>query len=223
MPLTWGTTDQVALNGVKIISYGPSGAGKTEAIGTLPAPVIGSAESGLLSLRRKRIPYAVIKTMADLVEFYQWNLRSAEARQFASVGVDSISEIAEVVLKHELQFVKDPRQAYGELIVKMLGIVRDFRDLPGKHVYITAKAEFTKDELGRLLWLPMMPGSKLGNQLPYYFDEVFYAHTQEWEGKKYHLLQTQLSAQVTAKDRSGSLQPMEVPDLGAIINKILSA
>jgi len=223
MPLQWGTTDQAALHGVKILAYGGAGSGKTHMISTLPAPVIASAESGLLTLRKFQIPFAQIRTLMDIVEFYNWCKSSNEARQFASVGVDSLSEIAEVVLAHELKLAKDPRQAYGEIITKMLSLTRDFRDLPGKHVYISAKAEWSKDDVGRVMWQPMMPGSKLGNQLPYFFDEVFYAHTQEWEGKRYHVLQTQLSAQVVAKDRSGSLQPMEQPHLGQIINKILGA
>lgn len=221
MTLRWGTTNQVTSHGVKILTYGLSGAGKTGAISTLPAPVVASAESGLMPLRKMNIRFAEIKTLLDIIEFYMWCKSSHEATQYASIAIDSLSEIAEVVLANELKLVKDPRQAYGEIITKMTSLVRDFRDLPGKNVYMSAKAEFTKDDQGRMFWLPMMPGNKLGQQLPYFFDEVFYMHTQEWEGKKYHLVQTHQSGQIVAKDRSGALQPVELADLGMLINKIL--
>lgn len=220
MALQWGTTNNTFQHGVKILCYGQSGMGKTRLIGTLPNPVIASAEAGLLVLRKMQTPYAVIKSISDLTEFYNWARSSREAQQFESVAIDSVSEIAEVVLQYELSRVKDPRQAYGEILVSVMRLVRDFRDLPGKHVYVSAKAEWTKDDMGRLMWQPLMPGSKLGNQLPYFFDEVFFATKISYEGKEFHALQTQASGQATAKDRSGVLQPMEQPDLGALINKI---
>lgn len=223
--MKWGTTDQVTTHGVKMLVYGLSGAGKTHIIQTLPTPIIGSAESGLLTLRKLKIPYGIIATYADLLEFYQWCAGSAQARQFQSIALDSISEIAEVVLANERKFTKDPRQAFGETIIKVIDVVRLFRDLPGFNVYVSAKAEYTKDDTGRLYWAPMMPGQKLGPQLPYHFDEVFYAGIGEYTdtvGKlvKYHYLQTAGDSNRIAKDRSGVLSPMEPPDLGHIIHKI---
>jgi hypothetical protein len=220
MPLQWGSTDQSFGHGVKMLCYGQSGMGKTRLIGTLPNPIIASAESGLLVLRKMKLPYAEIKSYADLVEFYNWVRHPTNGQYFQSVAIDSISEIAEVILKYELSRAKDPRQAYGEIIVSVLGLVRQFRDLPGKHVYISAKAEYVKDDVGRMLWQPMMPGSKLGNQLAYFFDEVFFATKIPHEAKEYYVLQTQASNNAVAKDRAGVLQAIELPDLGAIINKI---
>ena len=51
MALKFTTTNQAAqLHGVKALVYGPSGAGKTTLCATAPAPIIISAEAGLLSL-----------------------------------------------------------------------------------------------------------------------------------------------------------------------------
>lgn len=223
--MKWGTTDQAVSHGVKILGYGVSGAGKTHIIQTLPTPIIGSAESGLLTLRKLKIPYGLIATYADLLEFYQWCAGSAQARQFQSIALDSVSEIAEVVLDNERKFTKDPRQAFGETIIKVINVVRAFRDLPGYNFYVSAKAEYAADEAGRLYWAPMMPGKKLGPQLPYFFDEVFFMGIGEYTdatGKlaKYHYLQTAGDSNRVAKDRSGVLSPMEPPDLGNIIHKI---
>ena len=226
MALQFTTTDQAsAKSGVKVLVYGDSGMGKTTLCATAPAPIIISAESGLLSLRKFSIPVIEVKTIDQLTEAYNWALQSAEARQFATFCIDSISEIGEVVLANAKKQVKDPRQAYGELIEKMTMTIRAFRDLPGKHVYMAAKMEPMKDELsGVVKYGPGMPGSKLGPQLPYYFDEVFRLGVNKTvQGETYRFLQTQPDLQYTAKDRSGSLAAIESPDLNHVFAKILGA
>lgn len=205
---------------VNTIIHAPSGAGKTTLAGTLPSPVILSAEGGLLSLADQNIPYIEINDMASLSEAYEWASESDEAKGFESIALDSISEIAEVVLTAEKAKAKDPRQAYGALQDTMSSMIRAFRDLP-KHVYMTAKTEKTQDDTGRLLWSPMMPGAKLGQQLPYFFDEVFALRVEKDEdGSTVRMLQTESDGSWTAKDRSGKLESWEPCHLGDIIEKI---
>ena len=134
-------TTTLATNGVKILTYGGAGVGKTTLIPTLPNPVILSAEGGLLSIKDADLPYIEISTMEELREAYSWLKNSDEAKQFESVAIDSISEIAEVCLGHEKAKAKDPRQAYGEMQTTMAEAIRSFRDLPARHVYMTAKLE----------------------------------------------------------------------------------
>jgi hypothetical protein len=218
------TTQQAAqLHGIKCLVYGKSGAGKTKLAATAPAPIILSAESGILSLREFQIPMIQIKTVADLTEVHQWAQNSAEAKQFATIYIDSISEIGEVVLANAKAQVKDPRQAYGELIEKMMATIKAFRDLPGKNVVMAAKQEPIKDEMtGIVQYGPSMPGSKLGPQLPYLFDEVFRLGVGKTpQGVEYRFLQTGPDLQYDAKDRSGSLDPVERPDLSFVFSKIL--
>lgn len=50
MAINLRNTNDVSINGVKVLVYGQAGAGKTHLIRTLPHPVILSAEGGLLSL-----------------------------------------------------------------------------------------------------------------------------------------------------------------------------
>ena len=182
-----------------------------------------SAESGLLSLKNFSIPVIQIKTLQDLNDAYNWIAAGKQgADQFQTICVDSITEIAEVILAAAKKTVKDPRQAYGELIEKTLEAIKNFRDLPGRNVYMAAKMERAKDELsGIMMYGPSMPGAKLGPALPYYFDEVFNLRVmQTTDGQKYRALVTQPDIQYVAKDRSGSLAPIEPPDLNAIFNKI---
>lgn len=224
MALNWTTTDRAAVHGVKVLVYGDSGAGKTRLCGTAPAPIILSAESGLLVLRKIQIPVLQIDTVKDLQDAYAFCSGSREAAQFQTVCLDSISEIAERVLGNLKRQYKDPRQAYGEVIEQVTQVVRAFRDLPGKHVYFAAKMEPVKDASGITRFAPSMPGSKLGNDLPYFFDEVFrLGVSKDQQGNEIRWLQTRLDMQSTAKDRSGSLDAYEPPDLNHVFNKILGA
>lgn len=215
------TTKGYASDSVKILVHGQSGAGKTTLIGSLPDPVVISAEGGLLALADLEIPYLNVTSMTELNEAYEWLLNSKEADQFQSVAIDSISEIAEVVLNTEKKLTKDPRQAYGALQEQMTDLIRSFRDLPRKHVYMSAKTEKATDENGRILYSPSMPGNKLGQMLPYFFDEVLALRVErDSDGNNHRGLMCDSDGLWTAKDRSGKLSPWEDADLGLIIRKI---
>lgn len=222
MAINLKSTKGLHAHGVKMLVYGQSGVGKTSLIPTLPAPVVLSAEGGLLSIAGADVPFLEIASMADLQEAYQWLTDSAEAQAFQSVALDSISEIAEVVLAEELKRNKDGRAAYGELNTVMTGLIRAFRDLPGKHVYFTAKCEKAQDEAGRMLYSPSMPGKTLTMQLPYFFDCVFALRVEkDAEGNTHRMMMTDSDGLWLAKNRAaGSLETWEEPDLGAIIRKI---
>lgn len=214
-------TKEVHENGLKCLVYGQAGAGKTTLIPSLPSPVILSAESGLLSIAEADVPFIEIKSMTDLMEAYQWCTESEEGKQFESIALDSISEIAEVVLNAEKKIAKDPRQAYGALAEQMGDMIRAFRDIPGKHVYFSAKLEKSQDETGKMLYAPMMPGNKVGQGLPYFFDLVMALRVEKTpEGEAVRALMTESDGLWQAKRRGFSLDDWEEPDLGKIIKKI---
>jgi phage nucleotide-binding protein len=215
------STGNLAGNGVKLLVYGQAGAGKTSLAPTLPNPIVLSAEGGLLSIQDAELPYIEITTMAELQEAYKWLAESAEAAQFESVAIDSISEIAEVCLNYEKKVNKDPRAAYGAMQEQMADIIRVFRDLPAKHVLMTAKLEKTQDEMGRILYAPSMPGNKTGQSLPYFFDEVLALRVEkDADGFAQRALMCDSDGLWLAKDRSGKLESWEAPDLSMIIAKI---
>ena len=214
-------SSQLAANGVKLMIYGQAGAGKTSLIPTLTNPIVLSAEGGLLSIQDADLPYIEITNMASLQDAYRWLTSSAESVEFQSVALDSISEIAEVCLNAEKKATKDPRQAYGAMQEQMTDIIRAFRDLPGRNVYMSAKLEKSQDEMGRLLYSPSMPGNKLGQALPYFFDEVLALRVEkDADGNIQRALMCESDGLWVAKDRSGKLAAWEPADLGAIISKI---
>jgi phage nucleotide-binding protein len=214
------TTGSLSANGVKMLVYGQAGAGKTSLIRTLPDPIVLSAEGGLLSIQDADLPYIEIASMDDLKEAFEW-MSTPEGMNFKSVALDSISEIAEVVLNHEKKIAKDPRQAYGAMQEQMADIIRAFRDLPGRHVYMSAKLEKSTDEMGRILYAPSMPGNKTGQSLPYFFDEVLALRVEkDADGNTQRAIMCDSDGLWLAKDRSGKLGAWEAPDLGEIIAKI---
>jgi len=221
MAITLKSTAAVVADGVKILCHGQSGAGKTHIIRSLPNPVIISAESGLLSLSDCNFPVIEVLTIEGVKEAYRWLIESDEAKQFDSIALDSISEIAEVVLTSEKARSKDGRAAYGEMAEVMSGIVRSFRDIKGKHVYMSAKTEKIQDEQGRIIYGPSMPGKTLTNAVSYWFDLVLAIRVeQDAEGKTVRALMCDSDGLWQAKNRGGRLDMWEAPDLGAIINKI---
>ncbi len=221
MAINVKTTGSLSANGVKVLVYGQAGAGKTSLIKTLPQPIVLSAEGGLLSIQDADLPFIEISDMETLREAYTWLTQSDEAKGFQSVALDSISEIAEVVLNAEKKATKDPRQAYGAMQEQMADIIRAFRDLPGRHVYMSAKLEKTQDEMGRVLYAPSMPGNKTGQALPYFFDEVLALRVEkDSENNTQRALMCDSDGLWLAKDRSGKLEAWEAPDLGAIIAKM---
>ena len=217
MAIQLKSTGDLGDQGLKVLVYGQAGCGKTTLSKTLPKPVVLSAEGGLLSLKDDNIPYVEIKSMTDLHEAYAWLQDSDE---FESVVLDSISEIAEVVLSHEKKINKDGRAAYGEMDVQLSEIIRAFRDL-NMHVLMTAKLEKQQDEMGRMLYFPSLPGNKTAQKLPYFFDEVLALRIEkDEEGKTQRALMCDSDGLWLAKDRSGKLETWETPDLGEIIAKI---
>lgn len=218
--------DAIGKNQPKIVVYGAPGVGKTSLAASLPGKLlILSAEAGLLSLAGADLD-------ADVVEVQSLEtLRAAYAElkaapdAYAWVVLDSVSEIAEVVLAAEKAKTKDPRAAYGFLQDSMLGIMRAFRDLPCG-VYFSAKMSTTKDEAtGRVSYGIGMPGTKLGESIPYLFDEVFrlvVIDEDDGNGGKVasRYLLTATDGKSTAKDRSGRLDAYERADLGAVVAKI---
>jgi hypothetical protein len=221
MAINLRTTSDAHTNGVKIVVYGQAGAGKTSLIPTLPKPVIISAEGGLLSISDSNTPFVEVNSMESLKEAYMWVAESKEAEVFESVAIDSLSEIAEVVLAYEKRNNKDGRAAYGEMQAQVIEIMRAFRDLKGKHVFFSAKCEKSQDETGRVLYAPSMPGNKLAQQIPYLVDEVFALRVEkDADGVSQRALMCDSDGLWIAKDRSGKLATWEAADLGGIIKKI---
>lgn len=205
-------------NGVKILVHGPPGAGKTRLVATLPGKaLILSAEAGLLSLADEDIDSTTISTIDDLRDAYAFLKKGGHDYEW--VCIDSISEIAEIVLAHEMEQTTNGMRAYGEMAKIVFSVLRNFRSLP-MGVYMTAKQERIQGDAG-LLFVPMLPGKQLSNGIGHIFDEIFAIRTAKNEdGTIRRALLTQNDGSYEAKDRSGKLEVYEQANIAAIVAKI---
>lgn len=239
--LRWSTTEELGkTNGIKVLVYGPAGAGKTMLCASAPNPIIISAENGMLSLRRpnlirvygeeraklipETIPVIQVRTGLEFLKALEWCKHNAKKQGFETVCVDSASEIAESMLATAKSAKTDGRQAYGEVADIVAERVRYARDqLDGLNVVIVTKMESIKDGVsGGMYWGPSFPGQKLGPASAYWLDETFYLGIGEDADTKenYRYLQTGRNQQYDGKDRSGALDFWEAADLSNIFAKI---
>jgi len=217
---------QAVIHNVNCLLYGESGIGKTTILATAPDPLILSIEGGLLTLADKDIPVIEIKSVDDINEVYEWLSKSKEADKYRTICIDSLSEMAEVILVEEMSATPNGQRAYGQMADKMAVSIRGFRDLP-KHTVFTAKVRKIVDEAtGSIRFFASVPGQQLLNNLPYFFDEVFRMdfgktkRTKDRPSVTYRYIDTVGNRQFICKDRSGKLDEQEQPDLNKIFAKI---
>jgi len=209
--------------GAKILVYGMAGAGKTTLAKTAPGKVLViSAEAGLLSIKDANNVEAIeVKEASEVMELH--NALKSGALQYDTVCLDSVSEISEILLTWEKSRSKDPRMAYGNVQESVTNLMRAFRDL-NMHVLFLCKEDVVNDD-GVLRHAPKMVGTKLGESITYFFDEVLalrIIEDQDEDGKNVQTrwLQTTYGQGYKAKDRSGKLEAFEKPNITALIEKL---
>ena len=209
--------------GAKILVYGMAGAGKTTLAKTTPGKtLVISAEAGLLSIKDATNVDAIeVKEASEVMELHD-ALKSGTLK-YDTVVLDSVSEISEILLAWEKSRSKDPRMAYGNVQESVTNLMRAFRDL-NMHVLFLCKEDVINDD-GVLRHAPKMVGTKLGESITYFFDEVLalrIIEDQDDEGKNVQTrwLQTTFGQGYKAKDRSGKLENFEKPNISALIEKL---
>jgi|TARA_R100000149_G_C5871095_1_gene135073 phage nucleotide-binding protein len=215
--------DLVNDQGAKILVYGAAGAGKTTLCATAPGKkLIIDMESGLLSVRdRDDIDVIQVKEAQEILEINDL-LRSGEL-QYDTVCLDSVSEMSEILLNFEKARHKDPRMAYGNVQESVTNVMRAYRDL---HMHVVFVSKMEKQNVDNvMMYEPKMVGTKLGQSITYFFDEVLALRViedQDDEGAtvKSRWLQTDVGQGYTAKDRSGKLEAFEQADLSNVITKL---
>ena len=151
-------------------------------------------------------------TVEDRVSAYE---KLNEQREAAEKAAQKERE------KAEKEKEKDGRRAYSNMGEKIIALVKLFRDIPNRNVYMSAKINRMEDNMGTVVYAPSLPGKSAAQDLPYYFDGVYALRVErDQEGNPHRMLMTQPDGQWTAKDRSGKLDMWEKPDLGIIIEKI---
>ena len=220
MAIKINNTKEIKIDAVKCVVYGGAGVGKTRLCATAPNPIIISAESGLLSLADVECDYIEVKTQKDFDDTFRWAKSSAEAANYDTICLDSLSEICETLLERIVGDYKDVRQAYQALAMSMVPVLRKYRDLPKKHTLFTSKLIIVEDEdSGKVTEELMLPGRVLPNQVPYMVDELFKLKINR---KNETVMQTKPDRTSFCKDRSGALaNDILKPNMTEIIETIM--
>ena len=209
--------------GVKCIAYGPPGSGKTPLSNSAPNPVMCVTEPGMLSMRKSPIKHAYDAYTAKRIdEFFDWFFKSAEAKKFDTLIVDSVSQMAESYIKDAQEHNKHGLKAYGEANTKVMDVLTQLYYMPNKHVYIVCKQEVYQEQEG-MIKRPYFPGQELKIRVPHLFDEILHIDKVQMPP---HGLVTAIRCKeifgIMARDRSGNLNELEPPDLGALFTKAWS-
>ena len=222
--------------GVKAISYGQPGTGKTPMINTAPRPVLLATEPGLLSMRGSNVPTWEAFNVEAIEEFFKWFFESREASNFDTIAIDSGSQTAELSLAKHQAKCKDGRKAYGEMSLECMKWFDQLYYMPQKHVVMICKQ--MRAEVGKQIVQngggfavemtyqaqPFFPGQDLNIKVPHRYDEILFAGKAQVPGvaQPTIALRTVATAEILARDRSGRLAELEPPDLTALFNKAMA-
>lgn len=150
--------------------------------------------------------------------------------KYQTIFVDSLTKLSRLCLQWAQQQPDafnssgkpDLRGAYGILGREMIAFATQLQHTRAKNVIFTCAMEQSKDDFGRLTWEPHLEGAATGRALPGIVDEVIsFALIDFGDGAAVRAFVTQKDNEygLPAKDRSGRLDPVEPPDLGALIAK----
>ena len=120
----------------------------------------------------------------------------------------------------------DLRAAYGLLGQEMIGALTHLQHARGKNVVFVAILDERLDDFNRKVFVPQIEGSKTSLELPGIVDEVVtLAEIKAEDGSTYRAFvsHTLNPYGFPAKDRSGRLDLLEPPHLGALIAKCAGA
>jgi AAA domain len=211
--------------GVKCILYGIAGSGKTPTLCTAPAPFIFATENGFLSVRKLELPSYMAITVKEVDEFFSWFCESAEAKQFETLGVDSISNVAELVLNEYEKKYSNKLQRYGEMANTLMNWTRKLLALKNKNVVLLCKENTIKKtsfgiENGKTVEIDVfrhelsLPGQQLKSDIPYGFDQILFLDKIRIPNHTgmVRVVKTNGNEFFHARDRSNNLDEIEYPD-----------
>jgi hypothetical protein len=215
-------------SGVKAVIYGPPGSGKTPMLATLPAgTVVCITEPGTLSLRGMNTEVVGVECYdRDSIEaFFNWVQNDPVGKQYHTICVDSVSQMAELYLDYWLlgpNKKKDGRAAYGKMSEEMMRHLNYLFFVRNRNCVLLAKQGYV-EQGGVKKRCPFFPGQDLNVKVPHLFDQILHLDTHNVPGQgAVSALHCKPSYDSLGRDRSGKLAEYEPSNLSSIFNKILS-
>lgn len=209
--------------GVKMAGYGPPGSGKTPLVNTAPRPVMLICEPGMLSMRGSNVPAWDGFTVERIDEFFKWIFSSNEAKNFDTICVDSISQMAEIRLSAAKKNVAHGLKAYGIMSEWVYGHLANLYYTQNKHTYLIAK-EGDHETNGAMQKRMIFPGKELNTSVPHLYDLIGRVAKVTIPGMNGLTLAVQTNENFNgfARDRTAKLAEYEPPNLANIFAKAMS-
>lgn len=212
---------------IKVLIMGPPGSGKTRSASFWPKPLLADCEEGRMSVADRAIPYAAIKTTADMKALLDLaeaeGKRPKDQRRFETLIIDTLDAYQRLVIQEYLASVKKASmsgwQDWGHLDAEMTELVARLSGIPmnvvvNLHIKDTKVGGSDDGDGGILVKSPKLKGD-LKDQIAAEFDLVGFMETG-WEavdGKRALARYVQWEPspdKPILKDRSGQL-PKKTP------------
>lgn len=209
--------------GVKAVIYGPPGSAKTPLINTAPRPVLLACEPGLLSMKTSNVPTWLGYDAKNVDAFFSWFFNSTETKNFDTLAVDSVSQMAEIYLQDAQKTNKHGMAAYGEMARNVMEHMRRLYFFPQKHTYLIAK-EQVLDDNGVKVRRPYYPGQQLPTDIPHLYDGIFRLSKSFIPGMVGETLAFRCvgTTDIIARDRTGNLNEFEEPNFAKLVAKAMA-
>lgn len=218
------TTEPGPPKRITVLAYGASGSGKTHFAGTFPKPLFLDMRGGLMTIRAKKVKFIRPKSYADML----LPSIAENVEPYETIVFDHMTEAARLLMVQALMMSGRERpqlQDWQLVIERMRRLVVAYTSddtLPDKHILFVCEDQIDKnDETGEVLVTPDVPG-KFARQIGSWFDCIFHlrnCYNSETKTKGRWML-TEPEGMYPAKDRTGCLSKLEVPDFEIIWKKI---
>ena len=209
--------------------YGESSVGKTtlvasaDAVPAMRSVLLVDIEKGDLAIRKTPYePDAVrLTTWAELQQIY--HALYAGGHGYRTVIIDSLNEVVDLNMKEIMsddtgEEDETPEWKHWNMNqVRMLRLLRNFRDLPMNVIFTCLVKEDFDKKTGITRLLPDLPG-KLAGKVPAIFDNVFYYFMKEVKVERDgatvfetpRILLTQKTPNTVAKNRGSDVLPQTI-------------
>lgn len=210
--------------GCKSLVYGAPGSAKTPGINNAPRPLLLACEPGLLSMRGSSVPTFQAFTPELIDEFFLWFFNSTEVKNFDTLGVDSVSQMADIYLQQSIKTNKHGLKAYGEMASNTMKHLRTLYFMREKHTYLIAKQAIGVSEEGHSGYKrPFFPGQQLPVDIPHMYDFILHLGIQNVPGiGQVSAFRCIGSIDTMARNRTGNLNEFEEPHIGKLYQKAMS-
>lgn len=206
------------LYGCKAIIFGAPGSAKTPLINTAPRPVMLACEPGMLSMRGSNVPTCQAFTPEAIDDFFKWFFTSAEVKNYDTLAIDSVSQLADIYLQAALKKLKHGLQAYGSMATSVMDHMRPLFFTPQKHTYLICK-----QSVGEGMARPMFPGNQLNVDIPHMYDFILHLGIKNVPGAgQVKAFQCNESFDFLCRNRTGNLNDFEEPHFGKLVTKAMT-